>query len=112
MPNLFHIAEQSFWDAAQASGEYRVPSLDAEGFIHLSTRAQFVATANRYYVGRNDLVLLEVDERSLGDLRYEVSTNDEKFPHLYGTLAVDSVISTHIFVPLVDGSFACPATVA
>jgi uncharacterized protein (DUF952 family) len=114
MSTLFHIAEQPFWDAAQSSGEYRVPSLDAEGFIHLSTRAQFVATANRYYVGRSDLILLEVDELSLSgsDLLYETSTNDELFPHLYGTLAVSSVNRTHIFLPSSDGSFACPATVA
>jgi uncharacterized protein (DUF952 family) len=112
MSVLFHIAEQPFWDAAQASGEYRVPSLDAEGFIHLSTRVQFVATANRYYVGRHNLILLEVDESSLEDLRYEVSTNDELFPHLYGTLAISSVIRTHIFLPSLDGTFVCPSTVA
>jgi uncharacterized protein (DUF952 family) len=112
MPVLFHIAEQPFWDAAQASGEYRVPSLDAEGFIHLSTRVQFVATANRYYMGRHDVILLEVDELALDDLRYEVSTNDELFPHLYGTLAISSVIRTHIFLPSLDGTFVCPSTVA
>jgi uncharacterized protein (DUF952 family) len=112
MSVLFHIAEQPFWDAAQASGEYRVPSLDAEGFIHLSTRVQFVATANRYYVGRHNLILLEVDESRLEDLRYEVSTNDELFPHLYGTLAISSVIRTHIFLPSLDGTFVCPSTVA
>jgi uncharacterized protein (DUF952 family) len=114
MSTLFHIAEQPFWGAAQTSGEYRVPSLDAEGFIHLSTRAQFVATANRYYVGRHDLILLEVDALSLSgqDLRYETSTNDEQFPHLYDTLSVASVIRTHIFLPSADGTFACPATVA
>ena len=112
MPTLFHIAEQPFWDVAQASGEYRVASLDSEGFIHLSTRLQFVATANRYYVGRHDLILLEVDESTLGDLRYEVSTNDELFPHLYGTLAVSSVMRTHMFLSSDDGSFACPSTVA
>ncbi len=114
MSTLFHIAEQPFWDAAQASGDYRVPSLDAEGFIHLSTRAQFVATANRYYVGRYDLVLLEVDALLLAvqDLRYETSTNDEQFPHLYGTLLVSSVFRTHIFLPSSDGTFSCPATVA
>ena len=111
-PVLFHIAEQPFWDAAVVSSEYRVPSLDAEGFIHLSTRAQFVATANRYYTGRSDLVLLEVDESTLEDLRYEVSTNEELFPHLYGTLAVTSVIRTHIFLPSVEGTFVCPSTMA
>jgi uncharacterized protein (DUF952 family) len=109
---LFHIAEQPFWDAARASGNYRAASLDAEGFIHLSTRAQFVATANRYYVGRNDLVLLEVDEAALEDLRYELSTNDESFPHLYGALPVSAVLGTHMFLPSADGTFACPVSLA
>jgi uncharacterized protein (DUF952 family) len=108
--SIFHIAERPFWDAALLSGQYRVPSLDAEGFIHLSTRAQFVATANRYYVGRHDLVLLEVneDELPVDALKYEKSTNDELFPHLYTTLPVSAVIGVHMFIPGQDGLFVDP----
>jgi uncharacterized protein (DUF952 family) len=106
MKTIFHIAERPLWDAAQATGRYRVPSLDSEGFIHLSTAAQYVLTANRYYRGRNDLVLLEVDETALGDLRYERSTNDELFPHLYDELPVHAVMCVHTFAPSADGSFA------
>lgn len=105
MKTIFHIAEASFWEAAQSTGAYRVPSLDAEGFIHLSTAEQYVLTANRYYRGRNDLVLLEVDELQLDDLRYEPSTNDELFPHLYSVLPVAAVVRVHPFAPDVDGSF-------
>jgi uncharacterized protein (DUF952 family) len=113
MSTLFHIAEQPFWEAAQKTGAYRALSLDSEGFIHLSTPAQYVATANRYYVGRSDLVLLEVDERSIegAALRYEQSTNDELFPHLYAELPTASVIRTHMFAPDADGVFAAPASV-
>ena len=112
MPSIFHIAERPFWEAAQLSGDYRAISLDSEGFIHLSTKSQFVATANRYYVARDDLLLLEVDETLLDDLRYEASTNDELFPHLYGSIKVESVIRTHMFVPSVDGTFTLPASLA
>ncbi len=113
MSVLFHIAEQPFWDAAQKSGAYRALSLDSEGFIHLSTAAQYVATANRYYVGRNDLVLLEVNEAAIAgeSLRFEKSTNDELFPHLYADLPIDSVVRVHIFLPQVDGTFAAPSSV-
>lgn len=108
----YHIAEAPAWDAAVVSGTYRHPSLTTAGFIHLSTRAQFVATANRYYAGRTDLVLLEVDEAALpvDALRYEVSTNDEQFPHLYAALPVDSVIRVHTFLPGEHGQFAVPDT--
>ena len=105
MNSIFHIAERVFWDAAQMSGAYRVPTLDSEGFIHLSTADQYVHTANRYYRGRHDLVLLEVDEAALHDLRYERSTNDELFPHLYGTLPVEAVVRVHLFAPDSEGTF-------
>ena len=105
MVTIFHIAERTVWASAQLSGTYRVSSLDTEGFIHLSTASQYQATANRYYAGRSDLVLLEVDPSSLIDLRYETSTNDELFPHLYSELSVAAVISVHIFSPNPDGSF-------
>ena len=109
MTNIFHIAEATVWSAAQATGSYRVPSLDSEGFIHLSTAAQYPATANRYYVGRTDLVLLEVDPAALGDLRYEKSTNDELFPHLYNDLPIAAVVRVHTFMPGADGTFAAVA---
>ena len=99
--------------SARSAG-YRAPSLDSEGFIHLSTRAQFVDTANRYYRGRTDLVLLEVDPAALpaGSLVYEASTNDLLFPHLYAALPVDAIIGVHTFQPADDGSFAAPASLA
>ena len=106
MSTIFHIAEKSAWESARATGSYRVPSLDSEGFIHLSTSDQYIATANRYYRGRDDLVLLEVDPDGLSDLRYEKSTNDELFPHLYSELPASAVVRVHMFVPTPDGSFA------
>lgn len=114
MATIFHIAERPFWELALRSGRYRVPSLDAEGFIHLSTPNQFVATANRYYSGRSDLVLLEVEESFLDpeSLRYERSTNDELFPHLYAELPVDAVRRVHAFLPDADGVFTAPPTIS
>jgi uncharacterized protein (DUF952 family) len=108
---LLHIAEPDAWAAAQAAGaqgSYRAASLDTEGFIHLSTPQQYVATANRYYRGRTDLVLLRVDGALLDAdaLRYEASTNDESFPHLYGELPLSAIISAQSFAPGPDGSFA------
>lgn len=110
---IFHIAETSFWDAAQLRGSYRVPSLDAEGFIHLSTRTQFIGTARRYYRGRTDLVLLEVDEDRLPDsaLRHEPSTNAELFPHLYAELPTSAVVRVHTFAPDADGEFSMPSSI-
>jgi uncharacterized protein (DUF952 family) len=118
MPILFHIASRTDWDAASAAGVYRPASLDSEGFIHCSTAAQVVGSADRYFRGRGDLVLLCIDEaRVAGALRHEPpaviggapdSRASELFPHLHGPLALDAVIRVVPFPCRADGSFALP----
>ncbi|MCK9923262.1 DUF952 domain-containing protein, partial [Frankia sp. AgPm24] len=67
---ICHLVERSAWSVGAAG--YRPASLGAEGFIHFSTPAQVLATANRYYRGRDDLLLVVVDPRRLSaPLRWE-----------------------------------------
>lgn len=121
MATILHITTWADWDAARAAGSYRPASLDHEGFIHCSTPAQVAGSANRYFRGRTDLVLLCIDEsRVAAQLRYEPpaavggvpdSRAGELFPHLYGPLEIDAVVKV---VPLPcdrDGGFALPAEV-
>ena len=108
---ILHIATRADWDAACAAGRYRPTSVDREGFIHCSTSTQVVGTADRYFRGRNDLVLLCIDEaRVAGDLRYEppavISGSADRragelFPHLYGGLDCRLVASARA-IPLGD----------
>ena len=79
------------------------------------TLAQVIDTANRFYRGRDDLVLLLIDESRLkAKLKYEAPTTDldessgELFPHLYGELNVDAVVRTVELPCEVDGSFQLP----
>ena len=112
---IFHIALRAEWDAARDS-VYIPPSLAAEGFIHCSTRDQVAGTANLFYRGRTDLVLLVIDEGLLAaSLRYEtpLGKNDVRaalsFPHIYGPLNFDAVISAKPFPCSTDGSFVLPS---
>lgn len=73
---------------------YTAGSLKQEGFIHLSTKEQVAGVVERYYQNSPDLLLLHVDaERLVHELRYEQSTNNELFPHLYGPLNKDAVVA-------------------
>jgi uncharacterized protein (DUF952 family) len=98
MAIIFHITTRAEWDAALAAGSYRPASLDREGFIHASTPAQVVPTASARFAGRDDLVLLCIDEaRVRADLRYEhPPTRDprahEQFPHIYAALRPEAVV--------------------
>ena len=90
---VFHIAERRSWEEQKASGRYRHPSLDSEGFIHCSDEGQVARTLARFFPGRTDLVLLEIDpERLTSELHYEEGEPGELFPHLYGPLNVDAVV--------------------
>ena len=90
MKSIFHLAEPDVWESAAASGFYAADSLAVEGFIHCSTAEQVPGTFSRYYAGRIDLVLLEVDSAGL-DVRWEAATG-ESFPHVYEAIPVDRTI--------------------
>ena len=89
---LFHITTRAAWDAARAAGEYRPESLAREGFIHLSTAAQWRATLARFFGGQRDLVLLVIRSEALrAPVRFDPADGDH-FPHLYGPLDLDAVV--------------------
>lgn len=106
---IYHIAAHADWKAAQAAGVYTVASLAQEGFIHCSTKVQVLGTAARFFAGRQDLVLLEIDPARLtAELRYEEGEPEVLFPHIYGLLTLDAVIAAHTFAPGQDGAFRLP----
>jgi uncharacterized protein (DUF952 family) len=110
---LVHLCSNDEWRSAQAAGEHRPDSLDASGFVHLSTPEQVHLPANRLYAGRTDLVLLRIDPALLtAPIRWEpgVATDPDAmlFPHLYGALPVNAVINVTPYLPDVHGRFAAP----
>jgi uncharacterized protein (DUF952 family) len=96
---IYHLALAADWDAAVATGEYRVSTLgrtlQQEGFLHASTASQVRGVAEALYAGvREQLVLLTIDERRLTvPLQWDaVPGSAEPFPHLYGPLDVGAVV--------------------
>ncbi|MBM3462330.1 MAG: DUF952 domain-containing protein [Armatimonadetes bacterium] len=89
---IYHITTAEAWSKAQRGGLYVADSLAAEGFIHFSRREQVVGTANRFYRGQKNLLLLCVDPgRAAAEVRYEPA-DGQLFPHLYGPLETEAVI--------------------
>ena len=76
---ILHLTERSLWEAARERGAYEISTrgrtLQEEGFIHCSTRAQLPKVAAFLYGtydGPDDLVVLVVDPERLDvPLRYE-----------------------------------------
>ena len=98
---ILHLTERSHWEAARERGAYEISTrgrtLQEEGFIHCSTRAQLPKVAAFLYGtydGPDDLVVLVVDPERLDvPLRYEaVEPGGEEFPHVYGPLPAGAVV--------------------
>ena len=107
---IYHITQASEWQKAQTAGQYTAPSLATEGFIHASTREQYVDTANRYYAGQQGLVLLSIDtDKVRPEIRFEpgvVKGQTLLFPHIYGPLNLDAVTEVKAFPPGPGGVFS------
>jgi uncharacterized protein (DUF952 family) len=89
---LFHLSTREAWQRAVAIGDYLAPSLEDEGFIHLSTEDQWPGVRARFFADAIDLVLLVIDASRLRhEIRYELA-DGEQYPHLYGPLDVSAVI--------------------
>ena len=105
MSAIFHLAASADWDDARGVGRYEQSTVDRtlaeEGFIHCSFAGQVQATADRYLRGRDDVVLLVIDQAQVADILKveDTSGRGEMYPHLYGPLPVAAVTEA-VPVPL------------
>ena len=90
---IFKILSQTEWAVAKESGTFVGSAVDLkDGFIHFSNGNQVLETLQKHFAGQDDLVLLGVEELSLGEgLKWEVSRGGDLFPHLYQELNTDLV---------------------
>jgi uncharacterized protein (DUF952 family) len=110
---ILHITTAPEWDRARATGEYRAPSLDSEGFIHCSLPTQVTHVADWFYRDVPDLVLLCIDPgRLTGELRWEPSADAfaGDFPHVYGPIDTGAVVAAVAWVRGDDG-FTLPEAI-
>jgi uncharacterized protein (DUF952 family) len=109
MSLLLHITSRAQWDRARFAGMYRTESLDTEGFIHCSTRAQVLSVANSIFRGERDLVLLCIESsRVQAPIQFDADKTGERFPHIYGPLNTDAVVRSVALPQGSDGQFTLP----
>jgi uncharacterized protein (DUF952 family) len=109
---IYHIATAADWDRALADGEYttstRGSTVAEQGFIHASAAEQVAPVANLFYQGLPDLLVLVIDpDRVRAEIRAEpVPGSDTPFPHIYGPLNPDAVVTVRPLAPGPDGRFS------
>ena len=98
---IYKICSGTVWEEIRSLTSWAGSPHDLrDGFIHFSTEDQLAGTLQKHYTGQSDLMLLTIEAESLGDtLKWEPSRGGDLFPHLYGALSIESIVSA---VPLSD----------
>lgn len=109
MGSIYHWCPKPDWE--RAGSEYAAPDLATDGFIHCSYRDQIEETATAVDRGRDDLVLLCIDETGLPIRVEDCYDTGEPYPHVYGAIPVQSITAVEPFPPSPDGSFTLPPNI-
>ena len=111
---IYHLCRRAAWDAVGLDRLYHGPlNQKGEDFLHFSTLAQVEESAALHCIGLDDLMLLEVAARPLGEaLRWESSRGGALFPHLYGPLPRIAVVRSWDLPLGEDGRHVFPPALA
>jgi len=98
---IYHIADAQELDKAVKSGTYKCNSLATEGFIHCCLHNQLAGVVERYYANVDGLQVLKLDAQRLNCAPVYENTlgGQELFPHIYGAINMDAVISVDALEP-------------
>ena len=88
MSIVYKICSKSEWDKAVIENNYTGSEVDnKDGFIHLSTKEQLEETVLKHFKGQENLLIICFSVTKIEDkLKWEISRNQELFPHYYGYL--------------------------
>ena len=114
---ILHFCPRDLWESAVAAGSYAADTLQSQGFIHCSTPEQVAVPATALARGRQDIVLLVLDESQLSKpVVWEQGDPPDPggmlFPHVYEPIPVAAVVAVHDYPPEPDGSFSPPRGLA
>jgi len=108
LPDIFHIADPEAW--GQPQDTYAPDAFATEGCIHCCTEEQIQTVIGNHFQGHSGLLLLRIDPEAVrAEIRYEHGTGGEYYPHIYGPLNRNSVVTTELIAaaqlpPSCDGT--------
>jgi uncharacterized protein (DUF952 family) len=96
---VVHVAPADAWEASATAQWYQPSDLAQTGFVHCCAPDQVDGVLERWFPGRTDLVIVELDPYMLtSELRWNESQPGEWFLHLHGPVNVGAVTATRSLV--------------
>ncbi len=114
--HAYRLIRAPEWKDIERDGVYKGTTIDTrDGYLHMSPITEVPRSAERYFSGVSDLMLLEIDLSLLGKhVRWEpvASRDNTHFPHLYDIQLPRSAIMVVYAVILQDnGKFSYPPSI-
>ena len=108
MAVTYHLVRPTEWRASDKSQPYVPLAFESDGFVHCTDgEDEVAATANRYYSGEADLVVLTIDlDRVTSPVRYEDPRRI--YPHVYGPIDRGAIIAVRPIQRDPNGAWAPP----
>ena len=92
-PLIFHVTSVQEWENCLKESHYFPAAFLKEGFIHCCKRSQLSGVLDRYFRGKNELLVLHLNADKLKNaIRYEASAGGAFFPHIYGRIPKPAVV--------------------
>ncbi len=103
---IYHWCPATDW---RPNAAYRPVGFDDDGFVHCSYAHQVSAAAKALAGGRDDLLLLCIDEALVPVVVEQCADAAEPFPHVYGAIPPGAVVAAIPFPPGPSGDYPLPA---
>lgn len=96
------------WEVAKTTGEINEESLIEEGFIHCSLLDQALKVAQKHFNHEENVLLLTIDPSLVkAEIKYELASNGQEYPHIYGGINIEAIIDVCPFLKE-KGEFILP----
>ena len=91
---IYHVVIREEWESTANESFFEAKSLSSEGFIHCSYADQLEGVLERYFTDAREVFILHLDANRLtSPLVSEPSTNGEPYPHIYGPINRDAIVT-------------------
>ena len=111
MAKVFKVCEEDEWEGAKNNEFFAGSKSDLrDGFIHFSTLEQLKETLDKHFKFKSPLYLLEVETDDL-EIEWEISRNNQLFPHLYEPLPLNTVKNVYRIIVDAEGTHIIPEAV-
>ena len=95
---VYRVMLNNEWDEFKKKKKFFGNTLDIQsGFIHLSTKSQIKNTIEKYYKNEDSIIIFKINVKDIAkNLKWEISRNNQLFPHLYGFINFIDVKKTKL----------------